>query len=166
MRRIALAAALISSLAAAAACAPAAPPAPDTAAMIAAATALNDQFLAAYNAGDGAALAALYADSPETVSMPPDAMMRRGIAAIREGYAPTAPVPGMTLELTDVHHVALTDAVLSAGLWKLTMPGPGGEPMVVEGRFTDVKVERNGKWVYLMDHASTPMPPPPGSPGS
>lgn len=28
------------------------------------------------------------------------------------------------------------------------------------GRYTDIKAERDGKWVYIMDHASMPLPPP------
>jgi len=30
----------------------------------------------------------------------------------------------------------------------------------MEGRFSDVKAVRDGKWVYVMDHASIPVPPP------
>ena len=127
--------------------------------MIAAATALDEQFVAAYNAGDGAALAALYADSPDTVSMAPDTMVSRGIAAIRADTERMVPMTDLKLELTETHHIALADAVISSGLWKLTMPGPEGAMVTIEGRFSDVKAERNGKWVYLVDHASVPMPP-------
>ena len=165
MRQILITTALVTAIAAAGACAPVAPPAPDTAAMIAAAAALDEQFVAAFNAGDGAAVAALYDDSPDTVSMTPDAMVQRGIAAIREGYTVMTPNSGMKLELTETHHIALSDAVVSTGLWKMTMPGPDGATMTIEGRFSDVKAERNGKWVYLMDHASVPMPPVPPAGG-
>ena len=41
------------------------------------------------------------------------------------------------------------------------MTGPDGEPLQMEGRYTDAKAERDGKWVYLVDHASVPIPPPP-----
>jgi hypothetical protein len=33
--------------------------------------------------------------------------------------------------------------------------------MELDGRFTDVKTQRDGKWVYILDHASAPMPGPP-----
>ncbi len=161
MKRMLTAAALFATVSVAAACAPAPPAAPDTAAMIAAATALDEQFVTAYNAGDGAALAALYADSEDTVSFAPDSMMSRGITAIRADTAKMVATPGMKLELTESHHIALTDAVLTWGLWTMTMPGPDGAMMTMEGRFSDVKAERNGKWVYLVDHASMPMPPAP-----
>jgi hypothetical protein len=31
----------------------------------------------------------------------------------------------------------------------------------MEGRYTSVAVRKNGKWMYVVDHASVPMPPPP-----
>jgi len=34
----------------------------------------------------------------------------------------------------------------------------------MEGRYTDVKAKRDGRWVYLLDHASAPIPPPAESP--
>ena len=49
------------------------------------------------------------------------------------------------------------DVVLGWGTFKLTLPGGGGE---ILGRYTDVKGQRDGKWVYLMDHGSAPLPPP------
>jgi uncharacterized protein (TIGR02246 family) len=135
---------------------------PDKDAMMASAQALDDQFVAAFNRGDGAAVAALYADGPDTMNFPPDAMMVRGIGAIRDSSAKMfAAMPGAKIELVERHHVAMTDVVLGWGLWRMTMTGPDGAPMTMEGRYTDVKAQRDGKWVYLMDHASVPMPPPP-----
>jgi ketosteroid isomerase-like protein len=146
-------------------CAPAAPPPPDTAAMIAAATALDEQFEAAFNAGDAAALNALYWNSPEAVSLGPDTMVSRGIEGIRTGNDAAIPAlhdAGAVLQLTESHHIVVGDAVVTWGLWTMTMNGPDGAPMEMQGRFTDVKAERDGKWVYLVDHASVPLPPPPG----
>ena len=44
--------------------------------------------------------------------------------------------------------------------------GPDGTPIEVHGRYTDVKAERDGRWVYLVDHGSVPTsaqePPEPG----
>lgn len=141
--------------------APAAPPPPDTDAMIAAAAALDAEFVRAFNAGDAAALSALYAKGPDTVSFMPDVMVARGFdgisASLAEGMAAGAPAK---LEISDEHHVPLGNAVATWGLFTMTVNGPDGAPMTVAGRFTDIKAERDGKWVYLMDHASVPMPPP------
>jgi len=142
------------------ACAPAAPPPPDTAAMLAAATALDEQFEAAYNAYDAEAVSALYWNSPDAVSFPPDAMAATGIAAIRSGMGEgmaAMQAAAARLEITEAHHMVVGDAVASWGMWKMTMTGPDGAPMEITGRFTDLKAERDGKWVYLMDHASVPI---------
>jgi len=147
-------------LAFAGACAPAAPPPPDTAAMLAAATALDEQFEAAYNAYDAEAVSALYWNSPDAVSFPPDVMVAKGIDAIRAGMGEgmaAMQAAAAKLEITEAHHLVVGDAVASWGMWKMTMTGPDGAPMEITGRFSDLKAERDGKWVYLMDHASVPM---------
>ena len=33
----------------------------------------------------------------------------------------------------------------------------------MKGRFTEVFGRRDGKWVYLIDHPSVPLPPQPGA---
>jgi hypothetical protein len=34
------------------------------------------------------------------------------------------------------------------------VPKAGGDPVTLHGRFTDVAAKRNGRWVYIVDHAS------------
>ena len=138
--------------------APSAAP-PDTEALTAAANTLDDAFLAAFNAGDAEALNNLYWNSPEVVSFPPDEMMLRGFDAIKQGNAAAmVKMAGAKLELIERHQVPVGEAVIGYGTWRMTMPGPDGQPMEMAGRYSDVKAERDGKWVYLMDHASVPTP--------
>ena len=133
----------------------------DEAAMIAAAEALDQKFLEAFNSGNGEALAALYWNSPDVVSYPPDTMAVRGRAEIGVATAATAAaMPGAKIELTESHQFVVGDAVVGHGTFRMSMTGPDGEPMEILGRFTDVKAERDGAWVYLVDHASVPMPAP------
>jgi hypothetical protein len=40
-------------------------------------------------------------------------------------------------------------------------PVEKSSPQVMEGRYSDVKAPRDGKWVYATDHASVPLPPRP-----
>jgi len=40
------------------------------------------------------------------------------------------------------------------------MTGPEGKPFEMTGRYTDVKALRDGKWVYITDHASVPAVAP------
>lgn len=129
--------------------------------MIAAANDLDARFVAAFNAGDAEAFAATYWQSPDVVSFPPDAMEARGWDAVSEAaHEMVAAMAGAKLELTEIHYMVAGDVVIGWGLWRMTMPNPDGEPVVMEGRYSDVKAERDGKWVYLLDHASVPMPPP------
>jgi len=143
------------------AAAPPAAPAPDPAAMVAAADQLDQSFLAAWNARDAAGMASHYWDSANVVGFPPDAMVIRGHQAMLDywtkGLAETP--EGSTFEISEHRNTPAGDVVLGSGLFRYTVPMPDG-PMVIEGRYTDVKAERDGKWVYLMDHASAPMAPP------
>ncbi len=169
MKPIVAASPLVLVLALSGACAPAAPPPPDTAAMIAAATALDEQFLTAFNAGDVAAMNSLYWNSPEAMSFMPDVMVSRGIDGIRAGNEtgiPAMHAAGAALTINESHHIVVGEAVVSWGLWTMTLNGPDGMPTEMQGRFTDVKAERDGKWVYLVDHASVPLPPPPAGGGN
>ena len=56
------------------------------------------------------------------------------------------------------------DVVLGWGRWTMTVPTGDGTAMVLQGRYSDVKAMRDGKWVYILDHASVPMPPAPETP--
>lgn len=130
----------------------------DTAALIAAATDLDQRFQAAFNSGDGNALATMYWDSPDAVSFPPDSMIVRGkaVAAGQAKIGADMKAAGAVLSLTEAHHTVLGDAVATWGLWTMSVNGPDGKPIKFEGRYSDLKAQRDGKWVYLMDHASSP----------
>jgi uncharacterized protein (TIGR02246 family) len=129
--------------------------------MVAAAHALDAEFVAAFNSGDAQAMAALYWNDPQVISFPPGELAVRGHQAIADSTAATfAASPGGKLELTESHDMVAGDVVISWGLWRFTMALPDGTSIVEEGRFTDVKAERGGRWVYLLDHASVPSSPP------
>jgi ketosteroid isomerase-like protein len=137
------------------------PEAPDPQVMIAAANALDRAFVEAFNEGDAEALSGLYWNSPDVVSFPPDTLQVRGIEAIKTGTLRTmGAMKGAKVELTEIHQMPAGDVVIGWGLFRMSMPAPDGTTVEIEGRFTDVKALRNGRWVYLVDHASVPMPPP------
>jgi len=129
--------------------------------MVAKAEELNQRFVTAFNAGDVDAIADCYWNSPDVVIMPPDMLDSRGHDAVRAGFEEMArTMPGVQLEMTETHHIPAGDKVIGWGLFTMTMPGPDGQEMQMVGRYTDVKAERDGKWVYLIDHASMPLPAP------
>ena len=137
----------------------------DAAQMIAAASALDQRFLTAINAGDVDGVMATYWNNPELVTFWPDAMITRGWAATKEGVTQMfKDMPGATLELTESHQMIAGDAVIGWGLWRMSLPLAEGGSTTMEGRYTDVKAKRDGRWVYLLDHASAPIPPAAESP--
>ncbi|HEX9795340.1 MAG TPA: nuclear transport factor 2 family protein [Planctomycetota bacterium] len=126
---------------------------------LAAAAALDQAFVAAFNRADATAISSMYWNSPDAVSFPPDALQARGHAAIHQATLQSfAAMPGARLELTESHQVPAGDSVVGWGLWRITMPAPDGSTVEMIGRYTDLKAMRNGKWVYLIDHASAPLP--------
>ena len=90
----------------------------------------------------------------------PGNLVARGLTEIREANANQfATIAGAVLELTESHQMVLGEAVVAWGLFRLTIPAEDGDSIEVVGRFTDVSAERDGNWVYILDHASVPLPP-------
>jgi uncharacterized protein (TIGR02246 family) len=123
---------------------------------------LDEAWMKAAKAGDVAAITALYA--PDAVIYPPDAMEVRGTEAIRkswEGLFKTVTVNDGKIEA-----VYETTGNISVGWGRFSMtvtPKAGGPQEKWEGRAMSVAKKINGKWLYVADHASMPMPPPPGA---
>ena len=132
---------------------------------VAAANAVDARFLAAFNKNDPDAVMATFWKSPDLVSIGLDGMGSRGWENVRTGWqALFKGMPGAKLEFTESHNDAFGETVLGWGRWKLTIPAAQGAPKVMERRYSDVKALRGGTWVYVMDHASVPLPPAPAAP--
>jgi uncharacterized protein (TIGR02246 family) len=118
-------------------------------------------WMRAANANDLEAMMACYADN--AVLYPPDSMEAKGKDAIRESFR------GMLAAFTirEARIVSATyetrgDISTGWGRFVLTLvPKAGGEPMAMEGRFTEVAQKKGNRWYYIADHASLPLPPPP-----
>jgi len=123
--------------------------------------ALQDQFMDAMRANDAAGLAACYA--PDAVSYTVSTMVVNGPDGVKNDWATFFEDMEVTAaQLVDVHSETHGDTAVSWGQWQLTVqPRSGGEPMQMEGRFSDVSRNIDGSWLYVMDHASVPLPPPP-----
>ncbi len=81
---------------------------------------------------------------------------------MKAGWASLLSTPGIKLEFMNASNEPLGDVVAGEGNFKLTIPNGTGEAAEVVGRYTDLKAMRDGKWVYVLDHASVPLPPSPG----
>jgi len=123
--------------------------------------ALDARWKKALLAGDAAALANLYA--PDAVLYPPDAVEARGHDAIRKSFETLLAgkkVVDFQLRVEKIEAHGTTAA--GWGLWTLKMaPQAGGDPVVMEGRYMEVAKRIGGKWLFVADHASVPLPTPP-----
>ena len=123
------------------------------------AKALDSRFLKAFNANDLEAIVACYAD--DAVIYPPDTFMAKGKEAIRGSFREFLnqfKISNATI--SDATYLDMGDRSVGWGIVEFTMtPSAGGEAMPKKGRFTSVSEKRNGKWVFISDHASLPMGP-------
>jgi len=119
----------------------------------------------AFQANDLEGVVALYA--PNAHLFPPDAKEAVGIDAIRANYASTMNAFKIQeVKIIDAHHETVGDTSFGWGLYSVTVvPKAGGEPIRMEGRYSDVSRKINGKWLYIVDHASA-VPIPPNQPPS
>jgi uncharacterized protein (TIGR02246 family) len=123
---------------------------------------VDDAWVAAAKKGDVEAIVALYA--PDAVYYPPDAFEVRGAAAIRKAYTDwfaAVTIPDARIEST---YTTSGDLSLGYGTATLTMqPKAGGAPQTMTVRVTAVAKKVGGRWKYLADHASAPLPEPSSS---
>ena len=118
-------------------------------------------WMKAMKANDLEAIVACYA--PDAVLWMSGEAEVDGIDAIRATYA------GMLRENT-VKDVSVSGGQtrlsgnVGAGWGRYTLtlaPKGGGPDIVMHGRFTEVAEKRNGKWLYVADHASDDPPAAP-----
>jgi len=123
--------------------------------------ALQDGFLDAMRAGDVDGMAACYAADATNFGL--DTMVGTGPDAVRADWSKFFKNFTVTaVTLSDKHREISGDLSAAWGMFSLTAtPIGGGEPMVMEGRYTDVSKNFDGNWLYVADHASVPLPPPP-----
>jgi uncharacterized protein (TIGR02246 family) len=141
---------IAASFAALAACARTAPTAADSAADETAARAVNIAWYKAYNAGDGAGVAALYAE--DAVLNAPGAPAARGMAAIREYFmksAGAAAAAGVALVDGPTSDVGVSgDLAWQSGTFKIT--DKSGAAMDA-GKYITVFQRKDGKWMIIRD---------------
>ena len=121
---------------------------------------VGEAWVKAFTANDLEAVLALYA--PDAHLFPPDEVEAVGMEAMRANYG------GMMNTFTvkeakmlDAHHEIEGNLCFSWGRFSVTLvPKAGGDPINMEGRFSDVSRKIKGKWLYIVDHASiNPTPP-------
>ena len=133
-------------------------PSPET--MIEEAMALDARFEEAFNKEDIDGLVACYWDDPEVVSMTPAQMIVKGTDAIREDFQSFLEGTNVKkFKLRKPQYRVLGDAVLGWGKFRLTTIPSLGPEVTLDGRYLQIVEKKDGKWVYVLDHASVPMSP-------
>jgi uncharacterized protein (TIGR02246 family) len=113
----------------------------------------------AANANDLAATVALYA--PDAVAYFPDGDFK-GKEAIRKSWTDFYGMFTVKDVRVDATYETTGDTSVGWGTWSFTaVPKAGGAPIPMKGRATVVAKKIDGKWLYVVDHASVPLPPPP-----
>ena len=121
---------------------------------------LTDQaWVKAMKANDLEAIMALYA--PDAVAYFPDGDYK-GKPAIRKSWTDFLAAFTVKDATSEGTYETTGDTSLGWGYWSMTVvPKAGGEPIAMKGRATVVVRKIGGKWLYVVDHASVPLPPPP-----
>jgi len=122
-------------------------------------TPLSEEFVKRFEGNDLEGVVALYA--PDAVLYPPDATEAIGTDSILKAWGGLMNAfTVQKLKITDAAHEIHGDTAVGWGKFTMILiPKGGGDTVRMEGRFTDVSKRINGKWVYVFDHASIPLPP-------
>ena len=119
----------------------------------------DQAWVKAMKANDPEATLALYA--PEAVAYFPDGDFK-GKDAIRKSWTDFLAAFTVKDATSEGTYETTGDTSVGWGYWTLTVaPKAGGEPITMKGRATVFVKKIGGKWLYVVDHASVPLPPPP-----
>lgn len=125
---------------------------------------VQDCWLPAFKAMDADAVAQCYA--PDAVLWLPGMPIMQGRDAIREGYVGF--FSGFTIksmELVEIGKSRHGDEVTAWGSFTLVMVSRADGKEVTEvGRYTELSRKIDGKWMYIVDHASDDPPAPAPAP--
>ena len=123
--------------------------------------ALQEAFMVALKANDPQGIADCYA--ADAVNFPVDSMIGHGpesAAASWTGFFAAFSV--VDARLTQTHLEVHGDTAVAWGLFTIIAePAAGGDVVEMRGRYMDVARNIDGSWLYVADHASMPLPPPP-----
>ena len=121
-------------------------------------------FVKAFQDNNLDGIMALYAD--DAVMFPPDAMEAKGKDEIRKSYAGLMErFTVQNFQVVESHHEETGNVSFGWGRFAMDMiPKEGGEKVHMEGRYSDVSKKVNGKWLYVVDHASVPFASSPSAP--
>lgn len=120
---------------------------------------LDEQFVAAAQAGDVEAIRNLYAT--DGMIAPPNAPQAEGRAAVGEAWQTLLQAPGLQLQFqpTRIEVASAGDMAYDIGTYQLTTEGPEG-PVSDEGKYVVVWVKEDGDWKVAADIFNSDLPAP------
>jgi len=121
---------------------------------------LDTSWMKGMQAGDANAVAGLYAS--DAVLWLPGTPEARGAKAIQDAYTGFLNTYKVSdVSFTDTHYETVQNIGVASGHFMMTLtPKAGGAPTIMGGRFSCVAKKADGKWRYVVDHASVEPPPP------
>lgn len=121
--------------------------------------ALQDTFMAGVITNNADAIAACYTD--DAVNFTLDNMVGIGPESARQSWGSFFEAFDVDkAELSETHLEVHGDTAIAWGLFMIiATPRDGGEPVEFRGRYMDVARKIDGRWLYVADHASMPLPP-------
>jgi len=125
----------------------------------------EEAFAKACEAGKVDAVLALYADDA-VVIFPGAGDEARGKAAIEPRVTRLCKeTRDVKLAIESLQVIPLGDShAVAVGRWRNSFTGPAGAQRTLTVRTSEVLVKQDGKWRYLVDHASVGLPPPGSAP--
>lgn len=139
--------------------APAPEPKRDAAADTAAIKALGDQYIAAVNSGDAAAVTATFTD--DGIGMPPNQAAREGKQAIQANYEAMFKAYTVKFAPTPLETQVAGDWAYGRGNYTWTATPKSGKPLEDSGKYLNIlKRQSDGSWkVYrLISNSNKPLP--------
>jgi uncharacterized protein (TIGR02246 family) len=119
-------------------------------------------FVRAWDAGDVKTALALYADDARVIwpGQGDEAKGKAAIEAVITRAFKMFPKSGLVLKSQDT--IPLGNGYIgNVGYWDQTVPGPDGKPAIFRVRTTEILKRQGDKLLYVVDHASIGLPPPP-----
>jgi uncharacterized protein (TIGR02246 family) len=122
----------------------------------------SDAFARAFAARDAKAMLALYADDARCIwpGEGQEAIGRAQIGKLIDGLLKSFPTGTLTLKSQDA--MALGPRYIAVvGQWEQTATTPDGHAVTFHIRTTEVLRKVGTQWLYVIDHVSIGLPPPP-----
>ena len=123
--------------------------------------ALQEAFMNSLKANDSQGISECYA--ADAVNFPVDSLVGYGPESVAESWSGFfAAFTIVHASLSEAHLEVHGDTAVAWGIFTImAVPAGGGETVEMKGRYMDVARNIDGSWLYVADHASMPLPPPP-----